>query len=476
MIDQRKKNRKFIIFRKVGCAVEKSKETHSAKVLGPLHIWALGVGIVLVGQFMGWNFSIVKGGSLGSIIACWIIGVLYISLIMINTEMGAVIPSAGGQYGMAKHFLGPLAAFNIGLMLVFQYVMLEAADALVIGEILATIHPDVQPLPYIIFSLLVLTFMNYRGLHATLNLNIVLTGISFATILILLFSTKFYSTTGSIINLSGLTNGLPYGWMGILGALQFGCWFYLGIEGTALAAEECKSKERALPVGSIAGILTLILGATITWYVCSGLIQADILSNSIYPLFDAAKETKIAGVINILFLGTVLSCIASANGCIADASRAWASMANDTLIPEVFSVLHPKYKTPYRAIVFLLPIALAFGFTGLLDEVITFSILSALLAYILTALMMIKFRKMYPLGVIDRGYVSPWHPIPSIIVLVLSLATMAGMYFGYSINIISGIGFYLIASIWFVMHRSKFLNIESFISTEDSNWPRPKGY
>jgi len=35
----------------------------------------LGVGIVLVGEFMGWNFTIAKGGSLGSIIACWVIGI-----------------------------------------------------------------------------------------------------------------------------------------------------------------------------------------------------------------------------------------------------------------------------------------------------------------------------------------------------------------------------------------------------------------
>ncbi|TJX15947.1 amino acid permease [Tissierella creatinini] len=425
---------------------------------------------------MGWNFTIVKGGSLGAILACWIIGVMYISLIMINTEMGAVIPAAGGQYGMAKHFLGPLAAFNIGLMMVFQYVMLEAADALVIGEILATLHPDIQPLPYIIFSLLLLTFLNYRGLHSTLNLNIVLTAISFAAIIILLFSTKFYSPTKSMIDLGKMTNGLPYGWIGILGALQFGCWFYLGIEGTALAADECKSKERALPVGAIAGIFTLIIGATITWYVSSGLVQADELSTSVYPLFDAAKATKIMPVIYILFIGTVLSCLASANGCIADASRAWASMAEDTLIPEVFGALHPKYKTPYRAILFLFPISLAFGFTGLLDEVITFSIISALLAYVLTAIMMIKFRKMYPLNYINRGYVSPWHPIPSVIVLLLSLATIGGMYFGYNINIISAVVFYLLASVWFVMHRSKYLNYNSFISVEDSNWPRPKGY
>jgi hypothetical protein len=31
------------------------------RVLGPAHVWALGVGIVLVGEYMGWNFSVGKG-------------------------------------------------------------------------------------------------------------------------------------------------------------------------------------------------------------------------------------------------------------------------------------------------------------------------------------------------------------------------------------------------------------------------------
>ncbi len=455
--------------------VEK-KESHLSKVLGPMHIWALGVGIVLVGQFMGWNFTITKGGSLGSIIACWTIGILYISLIMINTEMGSVMPEAGGQYAMAKYLLGPLAAFNVGLMLVFEYVMLEAADALVVGEILKTLHPDIQALPYVILSLLALTYLNYRGVHATLNLNTVLTGIAFVTIFILLFSTKFYSPSESIINLSGLTNGLPYGWMGILGALQFGCWFYLGIEGTALAAEECRSTGRSLPVGAIVGLVTLIIGATTTWFVCSGLVEASVLSKSVYPLYDAAMSTNMPIVINALFIGTVLSCLASANGCIADASRAWYSMAKDTLIPDFFAEVHPKYKTPYRAIVFLLPISIAFGFTGLLDQVITFSILSSLLVYLLTGYMMFKFRKMYPLGSIERGYIAPWHPLPSILVLVLASATLLGMYFGYWINLVSGFVFYLLASLWFLLYRYKFLDFESFLSHGTSCWPRPKGY
>lgn len=233
---------------------------------------------------------------------------------------------------MAKYLLGPLAAFNIGLMLVFEYVMLEAADALVVGKILNALNPAIHPLPFVILILLALTYLNYRGVSATLNFNFVITAIAFATIFILLFATPFWSQTGGLQALSRLSDGLPLGWLGVLGALQFGIWFYLGIEGTALAAEECRSTSRALPMGAIIGTITLLIGASVTWLVCSSLVPPGALGKSDYPLFDAAKLTGNAFVINALFIGTVLSCLASANGCITDASRAWFAMSRDTLI------------------------------------------------------------------------------------------------------------------------------------------------
>lgn len=55
-----------------------------------------------------------------------------------------------------------------------------------------------------------------------------------------------------------------------------------------LAAEECRSVGRSIPVGTMAGMLTLLIGGSITWFVCSGLVEAGSLSNSLYPLYDAA--------------------------------------------------------------------------------------------------------------------------------------------------------------------------------------------
>jgi ethanolamine permease len=69
---------------------------------------------------------------------------------------------------------------------------------------------------------------------------------------------------------------LPYGWVGMLAALHFGLWYYLGIEGTCQAAEEVRSPPRSLPYGTMAGIITLLIAATLTWYVCSGLSPGSI--------------------------------------------------------------------------------------------------------------------------------------------------------------------------------------------------------
>jgi len=444
------------------------------RILGPLHIWALGVGIVLVGEFMGWNNPILRGGSLAALVGMWIVAVMYISLIMMTTEMASAMPEAGGQYTMAKYMLGPLCVFNVGLMVVFEYAMLEAADVIVVGELLRALNPEFLPLPYIILALLVLTYVNYRGAQATFSLNLIITAIAFASVIILLFATSFYNPQITLIQLQNMTDSLPYGYMGILAAMQFSCWFYLGIEGTALAADECRSTGRSLPIGAFAGMATLLIGGTVTWFACTGLLDSEMLGNSVYPLYDAAVATGKLFVIIALFIGTLLACLASANGCISDASRAWSALSRDALLPSYFGKMHPWYGSPYRSLMSLLPISIAFAFTGLLDQVVTFSIFSALLVYLLTCLMMYRFRKMYPLDTVKRSYIAPFHPLPMIACGVLALCVLFGMHFTYSVNMISGAVFYLLASVWFVKRRLKFVDKNKFLSSGLKAWGRPK--
>ena len=458
-------------------AAEPARRIALLKVLGPVHVWALGVGIVLVGEFMGWNFSVGKGGAYGSLIACWVIGLLYTCVAMIDSEVTSTVAAAGGQYTQAKHIIGPLMAFNVGLYLVMAYTMLEAGDALVVGDLLKTVagelgHADLDPRPFVVFSIALLAWLNYRGVYVTLTVNFVITAAAFLAIIILFFGVSPWAP-GKVLLHRELLTDLPYGWIGVIAALQFGMWYYLGIEGTCQAAEEVRSASRSIPLGTMSGMITLLIAASLTWYVTAGLMPWEYLGQSVTPLYDAAKLTGSETLTVILFVGTIFSAVASANGCINDASRAWFSMSRDRYLPTWFGAVHPRYRTPYRAVLFLIPIAVSFAFTGLLDQVITFSILSGLLGYTFMCFNIIRFRRLWPLGSIHRGYVHPFHPLPAVILLLLCIATYFATFLGYGTTLLSIMAFYIGASLWFVLHRYKYVRRGDQFTM---NWPRPKGY
>ena len=370
-------------------------------------------------------------------------------------------------------------AFNVGLYLVFAYTMLEAGNAITIGFLVDQVanmfgHSGIDQRPFIVVSILFLAWLNYRGVLATLNFNLVITAIAFIAILLLFVGTAVLPD--SPLNHAGLMSGqaaLPYGWIGVIAAMHFGLWYYLGIEGTTQAAEEVRSPARALPFGTMAGIITLLIAATLTWYVCAGLMPWEYLGQAGVPMFDAGRLSGSTFLLVLLGFGTLFSTLASANGCINDASRAWFAMGRDHYLPQWFGAVHPKYRTPYRSIIFLVPIALIFALGAPLDQVITFSILSGLLEYTFMPINVIMFRRKWPLDTIKRGYVHPFHPVPAIVLLTLCAVTYFAVFLGYGTQLIAMVGFYIVVSLWFHFWRYRFVKRGDQFTMP---WPRPRGY
>jgi ethanolamine permease len=454
------------------------KQLQLLKVLGPAHIWALGVGIVLVGEFMGWNYAVGKGGAVGALIACWVIGLLYTCVAMIDSEITSTVAAAGGQYTQAKHMIGPLMAFNVGLYLVLAYTMLEAGDVQVAGQLIQigaqNLGYTIPWQPFTVVALVLLACMNYRGVLATLTVNFIITAAAFISIIILVIGVQPWNP-GAVLLHKQLLTGLPYGWIGVLASLHFGIWYYLGIEGTCQAAEEVRSPGRALPMGTMLGIITLLIAAALTWYVCCGLLPWEYLGwdNELAPLYDAAHVTGSPVLTVILFVGTLFSAIASANGCINDASRAWFSMGRDRYLPIWFGAVHPSYRTPFRSIVFLMPVAAVFALYIPLAQIITFSILSGLLNYTFMPINMMKFRRKWPIGTIQRGFEHPFHPFPSIVLFVLCSVTFFAVYLGYGRQLLAMMAFYIAASCWFAFYRYRYVKRGDQFTMP---WPRPRGY
>jgi ethanolamine permease len=450
------------------------------RVLGPAHIWALGVGIVLVGEFTGWNFSADKGGALAALIVCWFVGLLYTCVAMIDSEVTSTVAAAGGQYAQAKHIVGPLMAFNVALYLVFAYTMLEVSDAILAGDLITQVATEAGAVglnhnPFIVLCIVVLVWLNYRGVLMTLNVNFVITALAYASIVIMFFAVQPWSQ-GVVLKLGEMVtpqNALPYGWIGVIAAFQFGIWYYLGIEGTTQAAEEVRSPARSLPLGTMSGMITLLIAAALTWYVCASLLPWQHLGVTFFPLYDAAVATGSPILKFLLFWGTVLSAVASANGCINDASRAWFSLGRDRYLPTWFSAVHPTYRTPYRALLFLMPIALAFAFISDLNQAITFSILSGVLQYTFMSINIMMFRNRWPVGSIRRGYTYPFHPLPAVLLFLLCVVTLFAIFLGYGTQLIAMVAFYIIVSVWFHFYRYKYVRRGDQFTMP---WPKPRGF
>ena len=385
---------------------------------------------------------------------------------MIDSEVTSTVAAAGGQYAQAKHIVGPLMAFNVGLFLVFAYTMLEAGDChawlpgadrgrrfeMALGSRQA-VHRA---------HLVFLAWLNYRGVYATLTFNLVITAIAFIAILVLFFGvepwTRQHPAAGELLT------GLPYGWLGVIAALHFGLWYYLGIEGTTQAAEEVRSPARALPLGTMTGMITLLIAATLTWYICVGLMPWEYFGQAGHAAVRrGASPEHFLDV--LLFVGTMFSTLASANGCINDASRAWFSMGRDRYLPAWFGAVHPKYRTPFRSIVFLVPVGIVFAYCAPLDQVITFSILSGLLGYTFMSFNCGMFRKKWPLDTIKRGYVHPFHPLPALVLLLLCAATYFAVFLGYGTQLVAMMVFYIVASLWFSSSATSM-----FVAATNSPW------
>jgi ethanolamine permease len=464
---------------KTATAAAPVKKVSLLRILGPAHVWALGVGIVLVGEYTGWNFAADKGGTLAALIICWVIGLLYTSVAMIDSEVTSTVAAAGGQYAQAKHIVGPLMAFNVALYLVFAYTMLEVSNAILIADTIKAYagegFSDWHYKGIIATVIVVLAALNYRGVLMTLNVNFVITAIAYAAIIVLFFSVQPWSQ-GTILKLNEMVtpeNALPYGWIGVIAAFHWGIWYYLGIEGTTQAAEEVRSPSRSLPYGTMAGMITLLIGASLTWYVCASLMPWQYLGFTYYPLLDAGRLTGSAMLENLMFIATILAALASANGCINDAARAWFSLGRDRYLPTWFAAVHPKFRTPYRSIVFLVPIALAFAFIANLGQAITFSILSGVLHYTFMSVNIIMFRNKWPLGTIRRGYTHPFHPLPAIVLLALCVVTYFAIFLGYGAQLTAMVVFYVIMSLWFHFYRYRYVKRGDQFTMP---WPKPQGY
>jgi len=426
---------------------EKRQLTRAAGLLG---LWGLAVAAVISGDFSGWNFGLDVGGFGGLLIAFGILVIMYYGLMFSIGEMAAAMPHTGGAYSFARTAIGPWGGFITGLAETITYVATTAVivffSAGYADGITSTLIGVSLPM-WVWWIILYIVFiaLNATGSSVAFKFAIVVAIISLAIIVIFSLMAAFSGlfSVDKLFNIApepGQSAFLPFGVEGILWAIPFAVWFFLGIEELPLAAEEAKNPAD-IPKAGLWARTTLIATGLLILFLNTGINGAEELRLAGEPLLDGFRLMVGDQLAALLGLIALIGLLASLQGIMFAYARNMFSLSRAGYYPRGLSVTNSK-NVPFVALV----VGAVIGFAALLSiEVLTavdaegagavagaivlnIAVWGAMLAYMMQAVSFLILRRKLPN--LKRPYMSPWG-VPG----AVAAAVIAGISFvGYIIN------------------------------------------
>ena len=431
------------------------------QTLGTFQLWGIAVGLVISGEYFGWSYGWASAGTLGFTITSLFIAAMYATFIFSFTELTTSIPHAGGPFAYSKRAFGPLGGYLAGAATLIEFVFAPPAIALAIGAYLNVQFPAVDPKTAAVCAYLVFMALNIAGVQVAANFELLMTVLAIFELLVFM---------GVVSPGYSSANFLRGGWAGqdhfsmaaipgMFAAIPFAIWFFLAIEGVAMAAEEARDPGRSIPIAYIAGIVTLVLLAIGVMVFAGGAGDWTKLSNINDPLPQAMKAIVGANsnwLHMLVWLG-LFGLVASFHGIILGYSRQIYALAREAYLPPYFARIHPRFKTPHRAILAGGVVGIAaiysdelikIGGQTLTANIVTMSVFGAITMYILSMLSLFKLRRAEPdMARPFRAPCYPWFPAFALIGAIVCMATMIyynPLIFGvFAVFLAAGYGFFL---------------------------------
>jgi basic amino acid/polyamine antiporter, APA family len=403
------------------------REQHGLqRVLGAPALFATVYGNV--GSSIYYALGVTAAFALGLTPLVFLIaGVIFAATTLTYAEGTVRFPEAGGSSSFARHAFNEVVSFGAAWAQMLNYIITIAISAFFVPHYLSIFWGPLKTTPWdIIVGAAVIVFLvllNIVGIREAAKLNIGLAVIDFATQLLLVligFALIFSPHT--------LTANVHWGvaptWGNFLLAIPIGMVAYTGIETVSNLAEEARDPARnvpraylmtvvavfaiyftlpaialtALPVHEVAEPCKGISGNFQTQLACPppegfqndpvlGLVENLGISNK--SLLDTMKVYVGILAATILFIGT--------NAGVIGASRITYAMAHYRQLPQVFRRVHPRFRTPWIALIFfagLVPVLTLLP--GKVDFLSTMYSFGAMLSFTIAHLAVITLRARDP--------------------------------------------------------------------------------
>lgn len=437
------------------------KTTTLKKVLTPIHLWGIGVGLVISGEYFGWNYGWGVAGTMGLLIATIIITIFYFAFIFSFTELTSSIPNAGGPFAYALQAFGPLGAFVAGYATLIEFLFATPAIAFALGSYVHFLHPGLSIMGVSVASYIIFTIINLLGVKEAAWFSLIMTILAIAELLVFMgiVSPHFQLDTF-------MQDSMPFGWKGVLAAMPFAIWLYVCLEGIAMVSEEVKGGKKTIAKGYISAMITLALLAIGVMLTVGGIAPWKQLDHLDYPLPESIgivlghdnKWTKIFAGIGLFGL------IASFHGIIIGYSRQIFALSRSGYLPSAFAKVGKKRQVPYMALI-------VGGLVGLLSlfffdtsQLVIIATIGAVVMYIVSMLALFKLRKNKP--EMDRPYKAPLYPFFPLLALILAIVALVSMVITYpKLFLVFMIGLVVLLLIFYLSGKYKsMLTKESSVS------------
>lgn len=426
---------------------------------GPLLLTGLGVAYVVSGDFSGWNFGLAEGGFGGLAIAAVLMGLMYTCMVFALAELAAILPTAGGGYGFARRALGPWGGFLTGTAILIEYVLAPAAISIFIGDYVESLglFGLESGWPVYLACFVIFIGIHLWGVGEALRFSLIVTAIAVTALLIFAVAAFTDFDSGSLNDIAvdhsafGSSSWLPFGLLGIWAAFPFGMWFFLGVEGVPLAAEETREPARTLPKAMASSMGILLVLALLTFLAATGARGADAVQDAGNPLVEAlqpdGEPTTLSRVVNYAGLAGL---VASFFSLIFAGSRQLFALSRAGYLPRFLS-LTSRRKAPYLGL--LVPGAIGFGlaaWSGDGARMLNVAVFGATISYALMSLSHIVLRRREP-G-LDRPYRTPGGVVTSSIAFLLACSALVATFLVDKDAAFIALGVYAVALAYFAFY------------------------
>ena len=381
-----------------------------------------------------------EGRTVSVVFAAWIVGaILSIFGALSFAELGAAIPEAGGEYAYLRRAFSPVWGFLFGWMhsivgrpsslasiaagmMRFVGFLIPAVGAPLFTVHIPAIGTWIAPYDFVFtwaqpLAVLWLAFMtgvNYLGVRLGGAVQVFLTAIKIMSVVIVI-GVAFFSPAGPpraadpFWPAAGDSFGMIFA--AFLATLAAALWAYDGWEDLNLVGSEVADPQRNFPRALVGGVSFVAIIYLLFSAACLKVLPFANVAASQHIASDVVEHVIGRGAAAWITLAMAVSALGSMNSSVLSGARVGYAMARDGIFFKIAGGIHPKFRTPGRALIFQGVLASLMALTGTFEELSNLFIFAAWIFYGFAVVALFRMRRTEPdLPRPYRCWGYPWVP------------------------------------------------------------------